>query len=341
MSGTRIKEFINKLKKINTADLTLSKCQQWTTFSSAVNNEDVQKAKEAKIDLSDLIKLLGVSRLKSLHKIRKICEVELEYLFSIHAQITVLKTDMPSYNSALKSLNSRHPALAFMKATKMVKQVNNDYKKRVMNRSGEKKFYKVGFIEQAIKLLEADSYIAISSGLVALTGRRPSEIFLTAGFKKTRKKSISFDGNVIKFTNCLIFSGQLKTKEAENARDNYLIPVLCKPDLILSGLKRLRHFKSFEDLNTGIVNDMGKKMSAAQRVNAITAGQQKKCVQKNFQEFFQDNVTVYDLRHAYALLCSEKVNPNQIPKLLANILGHSEDDDSTMHSYMSLKLAKS
>ena len=339
--GTRIKEFIFKLKKINCSNLTLSKCQQWITFNAMITNEDVQKAKEAKIDLADLNKLLGITRLKTMHRIKNLCDAEISFLNGVHAQITVLKTDMPSYNSAIKVLNSRHPALAFMKATADVKKVNAEYKKRVINRSGERNFYKNGFIEQAENLLLSDSYIAISVGLIALTGRRPSEVLLTASFKKTRKKSIPFDNNIIKFTNCLIFSGQLKTKNSENARDNYLIPVLCKPELILTGLKRLRNFKNFNDLNCEIVNDSGKKRSPAQRVNAIASGQQKKCVQKYFKEFFQGNMTTYDLRHAYALLCSQNVNPNQVPKLLANILGHLDDDDSTMHSYMTLKIANS
>lgn len=341
MSTMRIKEFLSKLKTMKHDVLTLSKSKMWVSFNTVINeSSDVRATKEASENLSDLNNSLGINGQNELQLIKGLCDAEIKYLSGIHTVSTLLKTDIPAYNSAIKRVDSRHPALAFFKATKLLKESNNEYKQKVMSRSGERDFYDTeGFLNTAKELLKSNSYIAVSMGLAALTGRRPTEILLTATFEDSDTSTISFDGKEMEFDECLIFSGQLKTKDAENARDNYLIPVLCDSDLIIEGLARLRKLKDFRDLNEEIVNDSGKKMSPAQRVSSVAGSQQNKCVKKYFSKHFKDNVSPYDLRHAYALICTNKCNKNQIPKLLSNILGHSINDDSTMHSYMSLRMA--
>jgi hypothetical protein len=64
------------------------------------------------------------------------------------------------------------------------------------------------FIQTALELLAGDRYLEKGMGLMALTGRRPAEIFFSASFSLPKKK-LPFPA--------LIFSGQLKTPGDENA----------------------------------------------------------------------------------------------------------------------------
>jgi hypothetical protein len=61
------------------------------------------------------------------------------------------------------------------------------------------------FIQTALELLASDRYLQKGMGLMALTGRRPAEIFFSASFSLPKKK-LPFPA--------LIFSGQLKTRHA-------------------------------------------------------------------------------------------------------------------------------
>ena len=77
------------------------------------------------------------------------------------------------------------------------------------------------FIQTALDLLASDRYLEKGMGLMALTGRRPAEIFFSASFSLPKKK-LPFPA--------LIFSGQLKTRHAPGTSfEPYSIPVLAEP----------------------------------------------------------------------------------------------------------------
>ncbi len=72
---------------------------------------------------------------------------------------------------------------------------------------------------------------------MALTERRPAEIFFSASFSLPKKK-FPFPA--------LIFSGQLKIRHAPGTSfQPYPIPVLAEPKKIIQALDRLRSLKSF------------------------------------------------------------------------------------------------
>ena len=74
-------------------------------------------------------------------------------------------------------------------------------------------------------------------GLMALTGRRPAEIFFSAKFSLPPKK-LPFPA--------LIFDGQLKTRHAPGTSfEPYPIPVLADPKKIIGALDQLRALKTF------------------------------------------------------------------------------------------------
>jgi hypothetical protein len=74
------------------------------------------------------------------------------------------------------------------------------------------------FIQTALDLLSSERYLEKGMGLMALTGRRPAEIFFSAKFSLPPKKLP---------LPALIFDGQLKTRHAPGTSfEPYPIPVL-------------------------------------------------------------------------------------------------------------------
>jgi hypothetical protein len=72
---------------------------------------------------------------------------------------------------------------------------------------------------------------------MALTGRRPAEIFFSASFSLPKKK-LPFPA--------VIFDGQLKTRQAPGTSfEPYPIPVLAEPKELIQALNQLRTLKSF------------------------------------------------------------------------------------------------
>jgi Telomere resolvase len=72
---------------------------------------------------------------------------------------------------------------------------------------------------------------------MALTGRRPAEIFFSATFSLPPKK-LPYPA--------LIFEGQLKTRHAPGTSfEPYPIPVLAEPKKIIAELAKLRFLKTF------------------------------------------------------------------------------------------------
>ena len=72
-------------------------------------------------------------------------------------------------------------------------------------------------------------YISLALALMAVTGRRSTEIMKTAIFHPSEKQ------------NHVLFKGQLKQKEQERLNNNgYDIPVLVSPSLVITGLRKLR-----------------------------------------------------------------------------------------------------
>jgi hypothetical protein len=93
---------------------------------------------------------------------------------------------------------------------------------------------------------------------MALTGRRPAEIFFSASFSLPQKK-LPYPA--------LLFDGQLKTRQAPGTSfEPYLIPVLADPKKLVQALDTLRTIKSFPSpkaVNTTTGPQLPKYVSAA------------------------------------------------------------------------------
>jgi hypothetical protein len=137
-------------------------------------------------------------------------------------------------------------------------------------------------------------------GLMALTGRRPAEIFFSASFSLPQQK-LPFPA--------LLFDGQLKTRQAPGTSfEPYPIPVLGDPKKIIQALDTLRSLKSFP---------------SPEAVNTTTGPQLPKYVSAAFGSLDLPWKPGH-LRSAYGALCCHKFKPkNQTDDIfLAQILGH-------------------
>ena len=81
---------------------------------------------------------------------------------------------------------------------------------------------------QALELLASDRYLQKGMGLMALTGRRPAEIFFSVSFSLPPKK-LHYPA--------LIFNGQLKTRQAPGTTSRLTSPAITtratKSDAVL------------------------------------------------------------------------------------------------------------
>jgi hypothetical protein len=208
MKTTRIDEFLTKLAKIK-CSVTL---QQLTDLYSQKNPAQMEK------------KLKSISRFnKQLNRIEKLCNEEMAYLLR-NLKPTTVSSTITQYRRALKSFDADHAAIFYFKMPKdFYASIKSDYvEKRTTesrNKIGFKRSQIEPYVEKLIWLCQQDSYSLVALGICGLTGRRPSEVLTTAIFRPAIECKYC--------DNSLIFSGQLKTKDCESARDNYEIPVLC------------------------------------------------------------------------------------------------------------------
>jgi hypothetical protein len=135
---------------------------------------------------------------------------------------------------------------------------------------------------------------------MALTGRRPAEIFFSASFGLPRQK-LPYPA--------LLFDGQLKTRQAPGiSSEPYLIPALADPRKLVQALDRLRSLMSF---------------SSIKAVNTTTGPKLPKYVSAAFGSLDLPWKPGH-LRNAYGAVCCHKFKPkNQTDDIfLAQILGH-------------------
>ncbi|MGB0880593.1 MAG: protelomerase family protein [Polaribacter sp.] len=127
------------------------------------------------------------------------------------------------------------------------------------------------YIRTAKALLKTNNWQNIAVGLIALTGRRSTEIVKTGSFEAVDTFVAHFDG-------------QLKKKGNKNDLD---IVVLCESDLIVKALDKLRRLKDC----SGWTNEQAKDN---------TNGTINRTIKRNFEQITDlKGLTAHDLRRIY------------------------------------------
>jgi integrase len=227
-----------------------------------------------------------------------------------------------------------HPAIALLELdTADAISIKKRGTERGNQRAKERRpFYDIeGIIRTAVDMVKSDSYLKIITGLVLLTGRRPSEIIITGKFKRVSKYSA-------------IFSGQLKTakdaritgKTGGNDRDSYKIPLLSDFATIDKAVKKLRS----NDKLAEMIKDMGGAtgaMTLPQVVNSRLASNCRAVARDSFIYRIPDfldgsntpmrKMTTYTLRGVYAKINSMRkgLTDETESSFIREILGHSYD----------------
>ena len=329
-SVARSQEFLHKLSKIK-CNATL---QEAYALMSAINEYNRAESDDTAKFLTKTEKTLGKRKIKQLYAVKEACDNEVVYLFRNLNASTVSST-VTAYRNTIKNANDAHPALAFFRLTRdFYDNRSTEYTAKVKETVQRDLHDYERYLRVAINMLSSNSYMQVTLGLVALTGRRPSEILLTAKFEQVNHIDSAFLKEVSK-DRLLTFTGQLKKREQEN--DGYTIPVLCDNRLVLEAIEKLRKMKDFSD----VVPANGKTL--AQMVNSKTAKEQNIVARKFFAEFVEGNqITAYSLRAIYASIASflyyDSDCGNEMP-FFSEILGHSKNDIATAHSYEKFRIA--
>jgi hypothetical protein len=317
----RTQEFLSQLSKI--------KCN--VTFSQ-LKNIDQESDLTKK---TQLISAIGKRGANQLNRVEKACIDEITYLLH-NLKPSTVSSSITGYRRAIKAWNEDHASLKYFKLPKDAYQnIKSAYAdRRDKDRANLKPFKRSNikpYIDRLISMLSSDSYITVAMGICGLTGRRPNEVLTTATFEPAIECKYC--------DHSLIFTGQLKTKDAVTACDHYEIPVLCDDEtIIISALARLRKMKDFSYIVVPIEKTLG------QCVNSITAKGQAQCVQKYLSEFLPNNkVKPYDLRALYVtiaktLYATDKGINISESLFYSELLGHSKDDKDTFKAYEDFKI---
>src|SRR5208282_2009155 len=212
----------------------------------------------------------GRTRTLALKKLRRICHAEVRRLKANYTTATVTFY-LSKYRDSIRTVEPDHLVLRPRKMRsgqrfsylalepEETRALNEAYHQRIhRDQSNLIPLDPEAFIQQALALLASDRYLEKGMGLMALTGRRPAEIFFSASFSLPKKK-LPYPA--------VIFDGQLKTRQAPGTSfEPYPIPVLADPKKLIQALDRLRSLKSFPSpkaVNTTTGPQLPKYVSAA------------------------------------------------------------------------------
>lgn len=262
--------------------------------------------------LSNDLRSHGRTRALALQKLRRICQAEVRTLKANFTLATV-KYYLSQYRDAIRNADPNHLVLRprRMRSGQRFSYLALDPEEtRSLNTAYQSSIHRDQsklipldadvFIEKAMELLGSSRYLEKGMALMALTGRRPGEIFLTAKFTLPKKK-LPFPS--------LIFEGQLKTRNAPGTSVlPYLIPVLADPKRIIDQLAALRSLKPFPTLHA---------------VHITTSPQLTKYVLASFGSPELPWKPGH-LRSAYAAICCHRFKPKNMTDdiFIADILGH-------------------
>ena len=182
-------------------------------------------------------------------------------------------------------------------------------------------------------LLDEDDARPLAVGLMAITGRRFSEILSAGTIQPVYKAS---DRGRVYQRYAVDFTGQLKTKEAEGSRfgDTYQVPVLAEARRVIAAFERLRaseEGRKWASMNSRTLNaTVNKQLNRALRAQMGIA----KLWPRGLP------LSLRSLRAFYAELAYHHHAPSNVVKnaFFAYILGHAEDDFGTSLSYMRFAL---
>ena len=199
------------------------------------------------------------------------------------------------------------------------------------------------------KLLTSDDYRELAVGIIAATGRRPSEVMLRGSFTPAQSSVLSFPESQ-PLTHWLLFSGQLK-KRRNTASEVYTIATLFPADYIIKSVKKLRkmpevteQIKAIRVELKSVISDLQAKYTNPDELEYQIALAENEAVDDKFETVTnrivkanlpavlevrhgKSAITRSSLRAAYACLATRRDCPPSKNDLLwaSRLLGHKEE----------------
>ena len=308
--------------------------------------------------------------LTGLKDIKTLCNQELDYLrqeLSIKTRFSPqgypigsigdarrLKTQVSAYRKAIKKLDTNlknsyskiingenvrvHKALKFFNlADYEKKDVNTRDRARVsQDKTNRPSFDAVAVIDEAVNLLESDSYVSKVIGLYLLTGRRHEEILITGKFEAPffdRDQDSMLNQWLKSEVDTALFSGQVKRKG--NLDIAYNIPILAPLAVIQAATLWLRINKPHKpDERPKGSKELGlkvRKVFQDRQLLPIPSGK-------------DDYLNPHNLRSAYAAICWQLYRHSDIALnctediFVKAIMGHLEESTQSAQAYLDYEL---
>lgn len=297
-----------------------------------------------------------IKKARVVKQLKAVCAAQLEY-YRENFEFTTYRTYLTDCRNELRKLNPEHKALKYLTLPReQHMEFRQEERAKVYEKSGHLcPLDPDAFILKCEELLSASSYYRKAIGLAGLTGRRISEILVSARFEAVDESH-------------LLFSGQLKTKKSENARiAPYVIPCLGNGFKIVNVWRELRAQKIFisgernldklalivakahtitADQHSELMLEHGEEIRLiAERANAATSKEIGKVIKKEFAEIISNPklLQTKSLRAGYAHIAFDLFEDESAEKdsnfYFSQILGHSINDLSTAQSYKIFYLA--
>lgn len=215
------------------------------------------------------------------------------------------KNYLTDVRNAIKVIDPDHPALNIVKFEKETwVEINNTDTDRIAQRDTQFLSNPQIIVERAIELINSYQWSEIAAGLAVVTGRRCTEVIKTAQFQYQTDYIVSF-------------SGSLK-RRGEPTLCVFDIPTLCKAELVIDGITRLR----------AMLGEEIEHFSLRQISGRYSRGVAKKC-DEHFADIVpkrtgKDNLYTHLFRAVYATIASHWYCPANVPEIeyRAAIQGH-------------------
>ncbi len=229
-------------------------------------------------------------------------------------QDSITLNETNSYPAETKDgIKQQHLALLYMNFDKdfHTKRMEATNERKKEQRSNLESINCVDAYQKTIDdLLESTDHRKLVVGLIAATGRRPSEIFKTAEFKQVGQFEV-------------MFTGQVKAKGNERAYPTYTLVESAK---VVDGLARLRRMPEIKEL----------KRQTLAEIDSGKNHRMNDCVREFFSPLInppagEKELSAKNLRASYAaiaiyLFCPWSMSPNLF---ITQRLGHTSDSTAT------------
>ncbi len=300
--------------------------------------------------ISKFVSLINKAR-RNEAKIKTTCEDQLRYYKKVFTMNTV-RTNISLCRREIKKIDPNHIALKYINLSDDDwAEFRSKYSKQVeANLQDRNLFDQIEFVNVCEALVsdylngKHKSYQKLSIGMAGLTGRRIfSEILIYGRFEIVDRDH-------------LLFSGQAKSRDKSGGlfKKPYTIPALADTELIYEGWLKLRekswnqidyakHFLKKITKNSMAISADQHHALFEKKYDYLVGVRQKikdsvsKDVSKLVKKIFDDKeMQAKSLRTMYAVTAYNKfadIKTYDETVYIKNILGHSEGDLQTAHSY--------